>query len=1115
MNFIRQNTPFVLVWEIELQGTAIKLADTKVSVIASCARGRIDLTDYIDSIEDNTITINQNKGLAFIGDYSLMAIIKSENLTTLKVQEKYVFRTIAKNDPTETESLVSIRSSIVASGGYDSALSEVSQNAIQNAPVAKEFAQVREEIAEASRQAIDEVLGGASEAYDTLLEIEKYIEKDEAGAVALAQSIARLETEKVSKADIDSALSTTSTNPVQNKVITEELNKNPFEKGSGENSAILKGGNNTSTGELSTALGRRNKSTGVFSYSEGEFNTASGARAHAEGCYTKAEGADSHAENEGCIAQGINSHAEGYYTLASGITSHAEGASRADDPEYNPNYPAYATVQKYLEARGQRSHAEGYATQAFGNQSHSEGIDTLAEGINSHAEGQETKALKNNSHSEGNKTISNAADAHTEGYMSEANGWGSHAEGIGTETNNQGEHAEGKYNVSIKSSASDATVHTVGIGTSSTNRKNAHEIHYDGKHYIYGIGNYNGKNQATAKDLATVVNGLATKQDIANLVDSAPETLDTLNELAQAIKENDNVIESLDNAITNKADKSTIEELSEEVSKKPDTTGTYPSMRVGTADDLAGRGESVPAEFSFRASGGKSIKDGRAYIKRIKGNSVVWNQKALKRANSYTAVGVTASWDGNKIHLQGVFNAGGDANFYSLFKTLSLKTGHKYALILQGSQYTAFYTMGGFIAPNIYKEAILEANGDMSDITLRVDAYASTGQSIDEYVTMQITDLTQMFQAGNEPTTIEEFNARVATLGVDMNAYNEGQVIHCNTESIKSVGDNAWDEEWELGTFNVTTGEDITRTDQIRSKNLIKILPNEQYHFGGNGEMWIIFYDANKNVIASPSGASSGNSIYKAAGGRFTTPSNAAFMKFYLLSNYGTTYNHDIMITLVHSGWKQDTDAGYQPYWQDTLPLPIIRKYFPDGMKKAGTAYDEIRFNKVTQKWEYSKGKIKSVDMGTLNWSLFEGSETFIYTKNTAEFYEGQQLLCAKTFDRIAVHGNGILRVYTNAYTDAASFKTAMAGVILYYEAAEWEWVELDAEDQNFRDYYNVADFGTEQSQSSVPSAAFSADIIYQFNAVDMIREHEIEINELQSIIATMQAQLASLTNKE
>lgn len=41
---------------------------------------------------------------------------------------------------------------------------------------------------------------------------------------------------------------------------------------------------------------------------------------------------------------------------------------------------------------------------------------------------------------------------------------------------------------------------------------------------------------------------------ITNLVDSAPETLNTLNELAIAITENQSIIETLDSAITNKQD---------------------------------------------------------------------------------------------------------------------------------------------------------------------------------------------------------------------------------------------------------------------------------------------------------------------------------------------------------------------------------------------------------------------------------------------------------------------------------------------------------------------------------------------------------------------------------
>lgn len=50
-----------------------------------------------------------------------------------------------------------------------------------------------------------------------------------------------------------------------------------------------------------------------------------------------------------------------------------------------------------------------------------------------------------------------------------------------------------------------------------------------------------------------------TDLEIAKLVNSAPETLDTLYELAEAIEENDTVIDALDSAITNKADKSDVE----------------------------------------------------------------------------------------------------------------------------------------------------------------------------------------------------------------------------------------------------------------------------------------------------------------------------------------------------------------------------------------------------------------------------------------------------------------------------------------------------------------------------------------------------------------------------
>lgn len=46
-----------------------------------------------------------------------------------------------------------------------------------------------------------------------------------------------------------------------------------------------------------------------------------------------------------------------------------------------------------------------------------------------------------------------------------------------------------------------------------------------------------------------------TDQQVAALVNSAPETLDTLGELATALQENASVVEALDASITNKQDK--------------------------------------------------------------------------------------------------------------------------------------------------------------------------------------------------------------------------------------------------------------------------------------------------------------------------------------------------------------------------------------------------------------------------------------------------------------------------------------------------------------------------------------------------------------------------------
>ena len=133
--------------------------------------------------------------------------------------------------------------------------------------------------------------------------------------------------------------------------------------------------------------------------------------------------------------------------------------------------------------------------QATGTYSHVEGVVTSrATGWASHAEGM-SQANGDYSHSEGDTVV--------------ANGAASHAEGRGTVAMHQSSHAEGDYNVQ-----DGAAIHQVGIGTASK-RKDAHRITYDGKHYIIGIGGFDGTkataNLTNEKDLATVINGYETR----------------------------------------------------------------------------------------------------------------------------------------------------------------------------------------------------------------------------------------------------------------------------------------------------------------------------------------------------------------------------------------------------------------------------------------------------------------------------------------------------------------------------------------------------------------------------------------------------------------------------
>ena len=549
----------------------------------------------------------------------------------------------------------------------------------------------------------------------------------------------------------------------------------------------------------------------------------------------------------------------------------------------------------------------------------------------------------------------------------------------------------------------------------------------------------------------------------------------------------------------------------------------YPQLAVGLADNLSGV-DVVDSEVNFRRSGGGAISDGVARVESIKGNSVVWNQvykprEAVIGTRTDKGVTFTVTADGS-VTAQGTSETATNASSYiQLTANQPFLSSHIYMLVAFGApagrwSYMGLYFGGinsinslSMIGSQGYKIFSPQADG-VASLTLSCWG----GQTIDCSFKPQFYDLTKMFGAGNEPSTIEEFYARIP-MGVDEYAYNEGEVIHMDVQSIESQGVNTWDEELETGRWSDTLEQWESNSVILKSKNFIQILPNAQYRItnpSGTISRYV-FYDKDKQYISYVSANS--NSI-------FTTPSNACYMMFGLGSAYKLPYNHDICINLSDTS----INGKYFPYTKRVEDLSIIRKYFPNGMKSAGTAHDEIRYNKVTQKWEMVQ-RIGSVDMGTLNWNIDSQSRfqstnlnatisvvssnayanilTYLYPTDTS----------SNTYNKvndnvIAVSSDGIIKVVDSSYTDAASFKAMLQEkqVMLYYELAEPIVTELDAEDQ-FRDLdYQVWNCGTEKAIAEGKSAPLAADITYGFNAIGKIKE-------LEKQMATLMTQFASLTS--
>jgi hypothetical protein len=208
---------------------------------------------------------------------------------------------------------------------------------------------------------------------------------------------------------LDSALSETSANPVQNRAIKMKFDSIDAEINnvndridnldldvSVDNVTIKKGDNDTLFGTGAGYYSNDALKGEVFNLVDSQTsNVASGSYSHAEGSSTTASGDNSHTEGYSTEATKFCAHAEGSSGVAFGWCSHVEGVSTT---KYNSQTMGTDRVTLF------NRFASNPSLVAFGNQSHAEGQDCAALSDYAHAEGCGTRTLGQYSHVEGFKT---------------------------------------------------------------------------------------------------------------------------------------------------------------------------------------------------------------------------------------------------------------------------------------------------------------------------------------------------------------------------------------------------------------------------------------------------------------------------------------------------------------------------------------------------------------------------------------------------------------------------------------------------------------------------------------------------------------------------------------
>ena len=501
--------------------------------------------------------------------------------------------------------------------------------------------------------------------------------------------------------------------------------------------------------------------------------------------------------------------------------------------------------------------------------------------------------------------------------------------------------------------------------------------------------------------------------------------------------------------------------------------------QINTLYDI-NNGSTLSIETDSKTAYTKTVPTGAKLmsVKSVGGKSVVWNQLCnATNSNNY----FINNNDGT------ITVKSGANDYFSINGKVFARfvSGHKYLALLRGvtstpELYLRVDDVSGQMWIATYKGSLFTAN-DTYEKPIYIRAYQYSGEDVN--VIPQIFDLTQMFGAGNEPTTVEEFEKMFPA---DYYPYNASEIISAGTESVVVQGRNLFDcygfscitilnvnAERKLtndrGT-TISTIEPINRViaTQAQASNSDNVISDNNGYFciGVKGmklsKSYVFSFDFTPTKMLLES-----NKLAFLVNGRLlqdtiTIGDLNVKKRISTPINYSAVDDREyIEIRLggmsgIFENFQLDegsTATAYTPYYTPiSYTIPEAIRNLPGYGWSAGTARNYVDYENK----RYVQC-VSSVDLGTLTWIVSPTGKVSFQTsqvtgqKLTKNYSVAPNFMClkysTKTQDDLwgkpnvigitaAAKVDGFVYVNDTSYTDATAFKQAMSGVILYYELA-------------------------------------------------------------------------------